>query len=286
MSFPQTRHTLIQRIASAGDDRDWGDFLADYWGPICRFARRSGAPTAEDAEDVAAQTFEALVRNRLLTRWVVRQSAKLRTVLCAVVRNVLSNRARLLAGRARLLRDHGGRLDDRGALPLITSLDAPADQADAFYAAWVEELLQQAVSALFTHYHRDGKGDYFRVLYGRLCDGMTTAEIAAALDLSVSQVENAFKHARKSLAEQLEQGVRDHVRRYCAPEDADAEVAAEWGRLGEHLKAHGGLEGAVRRAHEGTAPDHSQSASSRARTLRRVAEWLRQPGPADDKAGS
>ena len=58
---------------------------------------------------------------------------------------MLSNRARVLAGRARLLRDHGGRLDDRGGLPLVASLDAPAEEVDAFYAAWVEELLQQAV---------------------------------------------------------------------------------------------------------------------------------------------
>jgi hypothetical protein len=32
MSFSLTRHTLIQRIASAGDDRGWREFLADDWG--------------------------------------------------------------------------------------------------------------------------------------------------------------------------------------------------------------------------------------------------------------
>jgi hypothetical protein len=98
MSFPQTRHTLIQRIADAGDGRDWGEFLADYWGPVCRFARRAGALTQDDAEDAAAQTFEVLVRNRLLAHWVLKRSAKLRTLLCAVVRNVLSNRGRGGAG--------------------------------------------------------------------------------------------------------------------------------------------------------------------------------------------
>ena len=204
MSFPQTRHTLIQRIAGAGDEADWRQFFADYWGPICRFSRRGGSLTADDAEDVAAQTFEALIRNRLLTQWASTRSAKLRTLLCAVVRNVLSNRARVLAGRARLLRDHGGRLDDRGALPLVTSLDAPAEQVDAFYAAWVEDLLQQAVETLCDHYHREGKGDFFRVLYGRLCDAMTTTEIARDLDITVSQAENAFKDARKRLARRLE----------------------------------------------------------------------------------
>src|SRR5437879_4084689 len=39
MSFPQTRPTLIERLAAAGEERDWQEFLTDYWGPICRFAR-------------------------------------------------------------------------------------------------------------------------------------------------------------------------------------------------------------------------------------------------------
>jgi len=279
MSFPQTRHTLIQRIAGAGDEGDWRQFFADYWGPICRFARRGGSLTPDDAEDVASQTFEALVRNRLLTQWVLTRSAKLRTLLCAVVRNVLSNRARVLAGRARLLRDHGGRLDDRGALPLVTSLDAPAEQVDAFYAAWVEDLLQQAVEALCAHYHREGKGDFFRVLYGRLCDAMTTSEIARDLDITVSQAENAFKDARKRLARRLEDLVRDHVGRYCAPEDVEGQFTAEWGQLGEYLKSHGGLEGAVRRAYEGlpTAPRAKHLSASMRAALTRVAEWLRRP---------
>jgi DNA-directed RNA polymerase specialized sigma24 family protein len=255
MSFPQTRHTLIQRIADASDGRDWGEFLADYWGPVCRFARRAGCLTPEDAEDVAAQTFEVLVRNQLLAHWVLKRSAKLRTLLCAVVRNVLSNRGRVEAGRARLLREHGGRLDDRGAFPLVASLDAPADQVDAFHAAWVEELVQQAVERLLADYHREGKGDAFRVLYGRLCDGMTMAEIALALDLTISQAENAFKHARKSLGQRLEELVRGHVGRYCPADAVEGEFAAEWGQLGEYLKKHGGLEEAVRRAHEGCDRD-------------------------------
>jgi DNA-directed RNA polymerase specialized sigma24 family protein len=277
MSFPQTRHTLIQRIASAGEERDWGEFLADYWGPICRFARRGGALSADDAEDAAAQTFEVLVRNRLLGQWVAARSAKLRTLLCAVVRNVLANRARVLAGRARLARDHGGRLDDRDALPLVTSLDAPAEQVDAFHAAWVEELLQQAVEALLDRYYKEGKGDHFRILYGRLCEAMTTPEIAAALGLTASQAENAFKHARKALTRGLEDLVRDHVRRYCAPEDVENEFAAEWGQLGDYLKKHGGLEEAVRRAHENRDPmsRKKKTASVKSAVLTRMSEFLR-----------
>src|SRR4051812_12709220 len=107
MSFPQTRPTLIQRLATHGNEPDWQAFLADYWRPVCRFAWHYGQCSWQDAEDVASQTFLAIVQQELLARWVSAHSAKLRTLLCTVVRNVLANRARVQAGRARILRDHG-----------------------------------------------------------------------------------------------------------------------------------------------------------------------------------
>src|SRR5262249_18863629 len=157
---------LIQRLVARGDDQDWQAFLLDYWGPICRFAMRRGGLALADAEDVASGTFEAIIRNRLLERWVTARAAKLRTLFCAVARNILANRARVQAGRERLLREQAG----EGAF--ASSLDAPAEQVDAFYAAWVEEILQQAVETLFATYHQSRKGDYFRVLYGRICEEM------------------------------------------------------------------------------------------------------------------
>ncbi len=111
MVFPQTRLTLIERLAGGGNEADWRAFLHDYWGPVCRLARQRGSPTVEDAEDVAAETLEAIVKNNLLARWSANRSAKLRTLICAVVRNILANRARVASGREHLVRDHGGQLD-------------------------------------------------------------------------------------------------------------------------------------------------------------------------------
>src|ERR1035437_11123351 len=88
MSFPQTHLTLVQRLASGSTEDDWQSFLKDYWGPICRFSMRWGARNLDDAEDVAAETFEVLWEQRLLVRWVSNRSAKLRTLLCTVVRNI------------------------------------------------------------------------------------------------------------------------------------------------------------------------------------------------------
>ena len=246
MSFPDTRLTLIQRIAAEGREADWRQFLNDYWGPICRFATGRGPINAADAEDVASQVFEALLTNQLLVRWSNQRSAKLRTLLCAVARNVMANRARVETGRARLLREQFA----QGALsPLAAGHDVPLEQVDAFYAAWADELLGRAVELLVDELHAEGKGDYFRVLYGRICEQMTTAEVAGALGVKLTDAENYYKAARKRLATTLEDLLRRHVERYCPEEECGDEFAAEWRQLGDYLTARGGLEEAVRRAH-------------------------------------
>ena len=250
MSFPDTRHTFIYRLATSNTEADWREFLTDYWGPVCRFAQRRAGLRIEDAEDTAAQTFEALIRNQLLVRWVAKRSAKLRTLLCSVIRNVLANKHRVEAGRVRLLRENAEVIDDRNGLCVIRDLDASAEEMDAFYTAWVEQLLDLAVEAILADYHRAGKGDCFRVLYGRLCEGMTANEIATALKLPVHVVDNYYKSARGRLTKELETQVREHVSRYCLDENAEAEFRAEWAQLGKYLQDHGGLEDVVRRAHE------------------------------------
>ena len=163
MSFPDTRLTLIQRLASDDREEDWARFMKDYWEPVCRFSMRWGARQLRDAEDVASQTFEVLWKNRLLVRWMSNRSAKLRTLLCRVARNVLSNRHRVQANRDRLLREPAeageAKEPDR----------TEEEQIKVFYGAWAEDVVSRAVESLAAEYYRHGKGDYVWVLYGRLC---------------------------------------------------------------------------------------------------------------------
>lgn len=242
MGFPQTRLTLIQRLTSSGAEEDWQNFLKDYWGPICRFSLRWGARNLDDAEDVASETFEALWEQRLLVRWAANRSAKLRTLLCCVVRNILSHRNRVRANREQRLRDlaeHFDRLNQ-----------ASDEQVDVFYTAWVEDVVQRAVESLAADYCRKGRVDYLRVLYGRLCQGLSIAETAKTLEVSLAAVDHYFRHAKKQLAEELEQLVRRQVQSYCPAEEAEQEYVAEWQRLGQYLSEHGGLEEAVRQAYD------------------------------------
>jgi len=242
MSFPQTRMTLIRRLASGGSEEDWGQFLADYRGPVCRFALRWGATCYDDAEDVASQTFEVLLECQLLARWASNRSARLRSLLCAVTRNILANRHRVQTGRRQLaeeLRQHFEQLAEE-----------KDRSADAFYAAWVEDLVQQSVEAVATEYYGQGKGDYVRVLYGRLCRRLSIAELSEALELKPSAVDNYYRHARQRLAEKLDERLRRQLERYCPVGELEKEFALEWGQLGAYLAKQGGLEEAVRRTYE------------------------------------
>ncbi len=240
MSFPETRFTLIQRLATLEREEDWQTFLHDYWGPICRFAVRWGARNRDDAEDVAAQTFEALWASRLLVRWSSTRSAKLRTLLCAVVRNILSNANRVRRRREELAQDlirHAEELHP-----------AENQSVDAFYEAWVDEILQRAMQSLAAEYCAQGRANYLRVLYGRLCQRAAIIELAEILRLKPADVDNYYRHARDRLGKNLQQIVRRHVERYTPAEDVAGEFDLEWQQLGRYLLAHGGLEEVVGRA--------------------------------------
>lgn len=242
MTFPQTQLTLIQRLASVGTEEDWQVFLKDYWRPICRFSMRYGARNLDDAEDVASETFKVLWQQRLLVRWASNRSAKLRTLLCSVVRNILSHQNRVRAARQQRQQDLVEHLDRLN--------ETSEKEADIFYAAWVEDLVEQAVESLATAYCCSGQADYVRVLYGRLCQGMTIAKVAETLKISPTAVDHYFRHAKARLAEKLEQLVRRQIEGYCPAEEAEDEFAAEWQRLSQYLLQNGGLEEAVRRAYD------------------------------------
>ncbi len=246
MSFPQTRHTLIQRIVLDGSDTDWRQFLKDYWEAVCRFARYAGRLSESDAEDVASQTFEAILQARLLERWTESRSAKLRTLICAVVRNILSNRSRTEQARTRLVQSNADQLTryfgENGDRSVATT------DNDLFHRAWVESLVHQTIEHLLDEYNASGRGDYFRVLHGRICEQLTISKIASALEISPSAVDNYFRHARRRLSEILKELVHAHLRRYSAA-DSD-EFEREWQSLFETLNRCGGLEAAIRQLNQ------------------------------------
>ena len=242
MAFPETRLTMLHRIAASDDETAWRQFLSDYWRPICLFAVRIGSLRWEDAEDVASQTVEVIQQKDLLKRWLADPRSRFKTLICGVVRNLVSNRVRSERTDAKLLKDY--------AAESVETLSQTASSEDlkAFYGIWAEELLRTAVQATMWSYHRAGRGDYFRVLYGRICDGLGNQEIANLLGIKVTDAENYFRHARQKLTEQLQAGIRREVERDAIGDSLEADFRHEWDQLAVYFDAHGGLEESIRRA--------------------------------------
>jgi hypothetical protein len=193
-----------------------------------------------------------------------------------VVRNTLSNWNRVQAGRQRLSAELIRRWEEHS--------QAQDEQSAAFYAAWVEDLIQQAVESLAAEYYRNSQGDYVRVLYGRLCEQLTIAEVAQALEIKPSTVDYYFRSACQRLAEKLETVVRPQVERYCPPEEAESEFAGEWQLLRRFLAEHGGLEQAVSRAYDSLDPVRTgrRRRAGLTKAFTRLTAILRQPTDASD----
>lgn len=276
MNFPTTRYTLIQRIATSTAESDWAVFLADYWRPICRFAARWGRLSLHDAEDVASVTMETVIRNGLLARWTKDRRARLRTLLCAVVRKVLANSSRKRRREVDGIRDYVDELSAELKFDELVSEAIPGGESDAFYEAWAEELLQAAVESLLDDYHREGRGDYFRVFYGRVCEGMAVKDVADLLNLKITDVDNFYRHARNRLETRLRELVRWHVARYVATSETQHEFDNEWTRLGDFLTQHGGLEETLRRSYSAFSSDElrEREVESMTAILKNVREYL------------
>lgn len=249
MTFPETRFSLIQRLAAGGSEDDWRHFLQDYSGPIRRFALRRGARNVAEADEVVTQTFETLWEAKLLVRWVANRTAKLRTLLCAVAWRIVASRLRKDTHHQRAIRQWAEQADTPESLA--------ADQADLFYRAWAEDLLQRSVELVARDYYRSNQGDHVRVLYSRLCEGLSVAETARLLELDNSQVVSYYRQTRQRLSERIRQLLRNHIVRYCPAEEVQSEFDEEWRRLADHLERHGGLDEAVRMAYEAWNPIRS-----------------------------
>ena len=263
MSFPETRPTLISRLTEDSNCGDWDQFLKDYWGPIVRFARYVGHLPVDHAEDVASETLLLLVKSNLLARWQSSPSGKLRSFLCGITRNVIANRQRVEAGRRRLLADVVEKGAPLGAIAVSDSSELVLRDEDVFYRAWVDDLLSRAMQTLLAELYGEGRGDYFRALYGRVCEGLSASDIGEALGVPPATVENYLRIARARLTRELQSAVREHVERYSPAADVEAEFQREWAELGDHLEQFGGLEESLRREAANRAPFPAKAQLSR-----------------------
>ncbi len=272
--FPETRQTLICRIANDSESPEWAVFLDDYWGPVLRFAMRRGQLKVVDAEDIAAETFVILVQQDLLAKWLSHPRSKLRSLLFAVVSNLISNRARINSGRERK--------HDQIAGSLMDSLNAVAPQdktqAEALDAEWYQEILRRVLEEEMRRCMTQGKLDDFRIFYGRIVEGMSNSEIAASLGLTVAGVESRYRRIRADFTVRLRAAIRQTVERYGRQETEEEDFETEWREFSRFLAVHGDLEQILRLLEQPDFLGEENQQAVKAAVLLRIRNEIQQDG--------
>ena len=86
--FPETDHSLIDRVKDMSDGASWLEFMGIYQPVVYRLARRRGMQDA-DAQDVAQQVFSSIARS--LEGWMPgKDQPPFRAWLSTIARNAIT----------------------------------------------------------------------------------------------------------------------------------------------------------------------------------------------------
>lgn len=219
-----------------------------------------------DAEDIAAETFVILLQQHLLTKWLSDRRSKLRSLLFAVVSNLISNRARINTGRERK-RDQ---VVESFVDTLNTAAAQEKAQSEVLDAEWYQEILRRAFEEEMRRCMTHGKMDDFRIFYGRIVEGMPNSEIADSLGLTVAGVESRYRRIREDFTVRLRTAIRQSVERYGRQETADEDFESEWRDFSRFLSSHGDLEQILGRLDEPDFPGGENQIAAKAAILLRI----------------
>ncbi|MGV3658703.1 MAG: RNA polymerase sigma factor [Prosthecobacter sp.] len=212
--FPQTRWSLITRVADANDGvavQALGELLKSYWQPLYVFARRSGMD-ASDAEDAVQGFCADLIRLESL-KTAEREHGRLRSFLLTGFQNHLRT---LHRDQQRLKR--GGGVQTLSLDDAETALDMhPVDGETpdrAFDRRWAYTLLERVRQRLRADYEGRGRGEVFTVLEPCLVwngGQMSHDQFAGKLGLTPGTVAQTVKRMRARFRTALEQEISDTV---------------------------------------------------------------------------
>lgn len=218
--FPETHWSVIAGAKDRTDPR-WRERVEQlarfYWRPIYRHLRIRWRMSSEEAKDATQEFFGEMLEGKYL-REVEASRGRFR----AFVKACLDNEVRQ-AKRAEGRLKRGGGV---AVVPLDAGDDAPLDPADpgeppeaSLDREWRRALVAEAVGRMKAAYESEKRGDWFEVFRRvDLAEGAkpTYREVAAALGIRETDVDNRLSHARQRLP-----GI---VREVVAESVADAEA--------------------------------------------------------------
>jgi DNA-directed RNA polymerase specialized sigma24 family protein len=204
-SFPQTRHSVIQRIRAADPAarRDaFGDLVTGYWKPVYKHLRITWRLSEEDAQDLTQSFFSEAFQKAWLERYEP-DKARFRTFvrLCAdrVVMNWKQSASRAKRGGAAetVALDFDGAERELGWQQLST----PPDAEEFFRHEFVRALFDRAVREVRAEYEAAGRRVHLE-LFERYdlapSEGQTYAGLAREFGLTTAQVTNYLAQVRRS----------------------------------------------------------------------------------------
>lgn len=206
--FPQTRHSVIERIRDADPDarrEAFGDLIDGYWKPVYKHLRLTWNVDAEEARDVTQAFFAEAFQKSWLERYEP-EKARFRTFVRVCVDRFVMN---IRQTAARLKRGGGAAivpLDFEGAEREIAAfhLTSPAEPDELFHQEFVRALFDKAVQELRADYEADGRATHF-TLFERYdlapAEGVSYAQLASEFNLTTTQVTNALAQVRRRFRE-------------------------------------------------------------------------------------
>ena len=195
--IPETRDSLLIRIADARDQAAWEQFARIYRPVVYNVARMRGLQDA-DAQDVAQQVLLSVSKS--LPNWERRdESTRFRHWLCRIARNATIN----MLTRQPKDRAIGGRL---------VPVDIPENQVDSeLDSRLVREYRRQLFRQAAEHVRSRADATTWQAFAMTMIDGLTIAEAAERLQRS----EAVIYAARSRIMRRLRDTVKD------MEEDAD-----------------------------------------------------------------
>ena len=226
MTFPSTRHSIIERLR-AGEDaarRDaFGDLVTGYWKPVYKYLRLTWRLSDEDAEDLMQAFFSDAYQKAWLERYDPGK-ARFRTFvrLCAdrFVMNWKQSAGRVKrGGDAEIVPLDFGSAEQE---VLAQHAAVPPDAEDFFRRELIRALFDRAIARVRAEYEAAGRTVHLQLIDRYDVspdDGVSYAQLARELGLTTTQVTNYLAQVRRSFRacalEALESltGSRDEFRR-------------------------------------------------------------------------
>ncbi len=175
-SFPDTRASLIVRLADAQNAQAWEEFARLYQPVVYRLARRRGFQHA-DAEELVQEVMLAVAR--AVERWVPdRERGRFRDWLHRIARNLMVN----------FLTRRKHQVWGTGKTDMQQLLEVECDAESAVSQMFEVEYRREAFRAAARQVQKDVKESTWQAFWLSTIDDLPAAEVARQLGLSVGGV--------------------------------------------------------------------------------------------------